>query len=84
MMTVVVHQSDGGQIVSIPQAIGKTLGLYAGKELKVSIVDNKLVLDPMADSVVLEKLLADSPRDSFRFLDEDREWLDADLIGREI
>lgn len=84
MMTVVVHQSGGDQIVSIPKAIGKILGLYAGKELKISIIDNKLVLDPMVENVDLEELLADSPRDSFRVLNEDREWLDATPAGREI
>lgn len=83
MMTVVVRQSGGAEIVSIPKAIGKALGLYAGKKLNLSIVDNKLVLDPMVENVALEELLADSPRDSFHIVDEDRKWLDVKPVGRE-
>ena len=82
MATVVVRQSGGAEIVSIPKAIGKALGLHVGKELDLSIVDNKLVLDPVVENTGLEELLAGSQRDCFRILDEDREWLDAEPVGK--
>lgn len=83
MITVVVRQSGGAEIVSIPKAIGKALGLHVGKEMSLSIIDNKLVLDPIVENTSLEELLAGSSRDCFRILEEDREWLDARPVGKE-
>ena len=41
MTTVTVRQSGGAEIVSIPKAIGKALGLHVGSELNLSIVENR-------------------------------------------
>lgn len=43
----------------------------------------KLVLGPVVENTSLEELLADSPRDCFRILDEDREWLGVKPAGKE-
>ncbi len=83
MTTVTVRQSGGAEIVSIPKAIGKALGLHVGSELDLSIVDNRIVLDPVAENTSLEELLADSPRENFRIMDEDHEWIDAKPVGKE-
>ncbi|MCV6626463.1 MAG: AbrB/MazE/SpoVT family DNA-binding domain-containing protein [Cellvibrionaceae bacterium] len=84
MTTVTVRQSGGAEIVSIPKAIGKMLGLTVGAELELSVVDNKIVLTPLSDDTSLEALLAESPRENFSLNDEDREWLDAKPLGREL
>ena len=83
MTTVTVRQSGGAEIVSIPKAIGKALGLHVGSELNLSIVDNRIVLDPVVEKTSLEKLLAGSPRENFRITEEDREWIDAKPVGKE-
>ena len=57
MATVTVRQSGGAEIVSIPKAIGKALGLHVGSELDLSIVDNRIVLDPVVEKTSLEELL---------------------------
>lgn len=83
MTTVTVRQSGGSEIVSIPKAIGKALGLHVGSELDLSIVDNRIVLNPVVKKTSLEELLAGSPRKNFRITDEDREWIDARPVGKE-
>lgn len=83
MTTVTVRQSGGAEIVSIPKAIGKALGLHVGSELDLSIIDNRIVLDPVVEKTSLEELLAGSPRESFHITDEDREWVDARSVGKE-
>lgn len=83
-MIVTIRQSGGAEIVSIPKAIGKALGLQAGSELSLSIIDNRIVLDPVTKKASLEELLADSPRENFRIMEEDREWIDAKPSGKEI
>ena len=83
MTTVTVRQSGGAEIVSIPKAIGKALGLHVGSELDLSIVDNRIVLDPVVKKTSLEELLADSPRENFSITEEDREWIDTKPVGKE-
>ena len=83
MTTVTVRQSGGAEIVSIPKAIGKALGLHVGSELNLSIVDNRIVLDPVVKKTSLEELLAGSPRENFRITEEDREWIDSNPVGKE-
>ena len=83
MTTVTVRQSGGAEIVSIPKAIGKALGLHVGSELDLSIVDNRIVLNPVVKKTSLEELLADSPRENFSITEEDREWIDAKPVGKE-
>ena len=83
MTAVTVRQSGGAEIVSIPKAIGKSLGLEVGSKLDLSIVDNKIVLTPIKDDLSLEELLANSPKKGFRITDEDREWIDIQPKGKE-
>ena len=84
MTSVAVRQSGGANIISIPKAIVKTLGLHVGSKLELSIVDQKIVLTPIIEEeLTLEGLLAKSPKESFAPLDEDREWLDFKSTGKE-
>jgi len=84
MTAVTVRQSGGAEIVSIPKAIGKSLGLHVGSKLDLSIVDNKIVLTPVSEELSLDELLAGSPRECFSISAEDREWVDAKPIGKEV
>ena len=83
MATVTIRQSGGAEIVSIPKAIGKALGLQVGSKLDLSIEDNKVVLNPIGAETTLEALLAESPRENFRVIGEDRQWIDATPVGKE-
>ncbi len=84
MTTVIVRQADGAEIVSIPKSIGRALGLRVGSELELSIVDNRIVLDPGVAKTSLEELLAGSPRENLRIIEEDREWIDMKPVGKEL
>lgn len=84
MSSVSVRQSGGANIVSIPKAIVQTLGLEVGSKLDLSIKDNSIVLTPIEDSLTLEELLAGSPKKCFKVTKEDREWIDAKPVGKEV
>ena len=84
MSAIAVRQSGGASIISIPKAILKTLGLSVGSKLDLSLVDNKIVLSPVQEEPSLEELLAASPKQSFAVTEEDREWLDAKPMGKEL
>jgi len=84
MTAISVRQSGGANIVSIPKAIIKTLGLHVGSKLDLSIKDNKIVLTPIDKAQSLEDLLAGSPKACFKVTEEDKVWIDAKPAGREI
>jgi len=83
MTSIAIRQSGGANIISLPKAIVKTLGLKVGSKLDLSIEDNKIVLTPQREDSNLEELLAGSPKECFRLTEEDREWLDAKPAGKE-
>jgi antitoxin ChpS len=74
MTVVAVRQLEGENIISIPEAIVKTLGLHVGSKLELSIVEQNIVLTPIEEELNLEELLANSPKESFAPRDKDREW----------
>ena len=82
MTHLAIRQSGGANIVSIPKAILKTLGLHVGSTLDLSIVDSKIILTPVAESKTLDDLLLGSPREKLKLKREDREWFGA--MGKEI
>ncbi len=84
MTAIVVRQSGGANIVSIPKAVVNTLGLHVGSKLDMSIKDNKIVLTPITEELDLQAVLAGSPKECFNVTSEDREWLDAESVGKEV
>jgi len=85
MTSISVRQSGGANIVSIPKTIVQMLGLSVGSKLDLTVEDNKIVLTPIAeDELSLESLLKGSPKECFAITDEDREWIDAKPVGREV
>ncbi|OKP00272.1 AbrB/MazE/SpoVT family DNA-binding domain-containing protein [Xenorhabdus eapokensis] len=84
MTVVVIRQSGGANIVSVPKAILKALNLHTGSKLDLSIQNNKIVLTPIEEELTLELLLAGSPKECFTVTDEDREWINANPVGKEV
>lgn len=84
MTSVAIRQSGGANIVSIPKAIVKTLGLHTGSKLDLTIKDNQIVLTPIEEEITLESLLAGSPKECFKMTEEDSEWLNMPSAGKEI
>ncbi|MDE9500161.1 AbrB/MazE/SpoVT family DNA-binding domain-containing protein, partial [Xenorhabdus bovienii] len=58
--------------------------LHTGSKLDLSIQDNKIVLTPIEEELTLESLLAGSPKECFVVTDEDREWINANPVGKEM
>lgn len=82
MSAIVVRQSGGANIISLPKAIVKTLGLHVGSKLDLSLENNKIVLTPIVEALSLEDLLLGSLKSCFIVTDEDREWIDSTPAGK--
>jgi len=83
MNSVAIRQSGGANIVSIPKAIVKTLGLHVGSKLELSIDGSRIILTPMQDKLTLEMLLVNSPKACFSMTPEDKNWLNSPSVGGE-
>jgi antitoxin component of MazEF toxin-antitoxin module len=83
MTQVAIRQSGGATIISLPKVILKTLNLQVGSRLELTLEDNKIVLSPITQEMSLEALLAGSPKSALALTEEDKEWLNLPLIGKE-
>lgn len=84
MTALAIRQSGGANIISIPKAILKILGLHVGSKLTLSVVDTNIVLTPVSEKMTLENLLEGTSKESLQLTDEDHEWLNAKSVGKEI
>ena len=81
MTSVAIRQSGGANIVSLPKAIVKTLGLDTGSKLELSINNGQIILTPISEKETLESLLEGSPKEFFK-VTEDKS-LDIQPLGKE-
>ena len=84
MTQLAIRKSGGANIVSLPKAILKVLGLHTGSKLELSIEDNRIILTPATRTLDLETLVAGSPKARLAVTDEDRDWLESAPVGREV
>jgi antitoxin ChpS len=68
----------------IPVHILDAAGMELGDKVNIEAKAGKLVMTLVDEPMTLEDLLAESPKESFKALDEDRDWIDVKPVGREI
>lgn len=84
MHTTNLRKVGGSVMLAVPPAILDQLNLKAGATVGLAVEGDRLVLQPRAKPrYTLEELLAGSDY-SQPLSAEDREWIDAPPIGREL
>ena len=68
----------------IPAPMLHAAGIALGDKVNIEAKAGTLVMTLVYESMTLEDLLADSPKKSFRILEDDQNWIDAKPSGREI
>lgn len=68
----------------LPAAVLQEAGLEIGDALEAQVVDGKVILSPVVRDLTLDELLTGSPIENLKNTDEDREWIEAPSVGREI
>lgn len=82
--TATLRTVGGSVMMAIPKALLETLGVAANAKLDLTVEDGKLVAVPRKrPKYTLEELMAQCDLDA-PWTDEEREWLDAPPVGREI
>lgn len=84
MTRIAIRKSGGANIISLPKAVLKTLGLQEGSIVDLLLEDNKIVLTPVVEEITLQELLAGSPKKKLNLTEEDQEWFSEKPIGKEL
>lgn len=84
MLTTNLRRVGGSTMFAVPAEILKMLHLQAGDTVSVVVENGRLVVEPRRRSrYTLSELLADSDYSQPPSAEE-REWLDAEAVGREL
>lgn len=83
MTEVIVRKSGGATIISLPKVVTELAGIQVGSVLELSVEDHTICLKRKQEGT-LESLLADSPKDRLQLSDEDRQWMDMPVAGKEV
>lgn len=84
MHSTILRKVGGSIMLAVPPALLNILQLRAGATVGIAVDNGRLVVDPQPrPHYTLEELLAqcDGTAES---TDEDRTWLDAPSVGREL
>ena len=74
--------NSAGTIIPVPML--DAAGIALGDKVNIEARAGTLIMTLVDEPMTLEDLLADSPKKSFRILEEDHGWIDAKPSGREI
>jgi len=74
--------NSAGTIIPVPML--DAAGIALGDKVNIAAKAGKLVMTLIDEPMTLEDLLAESPKESFKALDEDQDWIDVKPVGREI
>ena len=77
-----IRKSGGASIASIPKPALESLGLSVGQDVKWSVKNHKLVLEPI-ETETLESLLVGVTREMMKPTEEERVWMGSE-IGKEL
>jgi antitoxin MazE/antitoxin ChpS len=74
--------NSAGTIIPVPML--DAAGIALGDKVNIEAKAGKLVMTLIDEPMTLKDLLAESPKESFKALDEDQDWIDVKPVGREI
>ena len=84
MFTTTLRAVGGSVMFAIPKAMLEGLGLHANQQVDVSLSDGRMIVEPkVRPRYTLAELLAQCDFDQ-PMTDEEKEWLDAPPVGREV
>lgn len=83
MYTVNLRKVGGSVMLAVPPALLDVLGVSAGKAVDLSLENGRVMITPKKEiNYSLDELLAQCDLNT-ELTEEDREWLDAELVGSE-
>ena len=86
MHTTRLRKVGGSVMLAVPPAILDLLRLQAGAKVGMAVADGRLVVDPKPrPRYTLDELLAEAEAaGAYPLSAEEREWIDAPAVGKEL
>ncbi len=85
MATVVLQSLEGSVVMAVSKQILSMLRLGAGSQMDVNVENGKLVVESkVKPRYTLAELLAQCNNENMMLIAEDREWIDAKPVGKEL
>ena len=85
MATAVLRKLGGSVVMTVPRKVLALVDLDAGAQVKLSVENGKLVVTPRGrPEYRLADLLKVHSKRRLRLTAEDRNWLDAPPVGKEL
>lgn len=87
-MQMTIKKWGNSLATRIPKTIADSIGLHYEQNVEIEAVEGKIVITPIKKSqrkeYALDDLLSKCDAQSVRLNDEEREWLEAAPVGKEI
>jgi len=85
MATVTLRTLGGSVVMAVPKQILGMMHMEAGSQVEVKVENGKLIVEPkVRPRYSLTELLAQCDEVNMALTDEDREWLNAKPVGKEV
>jgi len=85
MATATLRNLGGSVVMTVPKKILDLIHLRAGAKVEMSVEDGKLIVQPTTKpKYTLTDLLAQCQPEDFQLTEDDRAWLDAKPVGKEV
>ncbi len=84
-MQMVIKKWGNSLATRIPKAVVESVNLHLDQEVDIEAVNGKIVITPIKKKkeYKLDDLLSQCPPASMKLTKEDKEWLDAEPVGKE-
>jgi len=85
MVTTTLRHLGGSVVMTVPKKILDLIHLGAGAKVEMRIEQGKLIVQPATKPrYTLTELLAQCQPEDFHLTEDDRAWLDAKPVGKEV
>ena len=70
----------------IPKAVVESIDLHLNQEIDIEVINDKIIITPIKKKkeYKLAELLSQCKPESMKLTKEDQEWLNAELVGKEV
>ncbi|NOX80402.1 MAG: AbrB/MazE/SpoVT family DNA-binding domain-containing protein [Deltaproteobacteria bacterium] len=84
-MQMVIKKWGNSLATRIPKAVVESINLHLDQEVDIEAVNGKIVITPIKEKkeYKLDDLLRQCQPASMKLTKEDKEWLDAEPVGKE-
>ncbi len=84
-MKMVIKKWGNSLATRIPKAVVESINLHLDQEVDIKAVNGKIVITPIKEKkeYKLDYLLSQCQPASMKLTKEDKEWLDAEPVGKE-